>query len=76
MRSFIGDSDGYRETWSLLEAGVFSTATSEVLRLAAGRERPRRDQLAESVASGRVLPFRQSMRAQRCHWHGVRGIRQ
>jgi membrane-associated phospholipid phosphatase len=38
--SFIGDSDGYRETWSLLEAGVFSTATSEVLTLAAGRERP------------------------------------
>jgi membrane-associated phospholipid phosphatase len=38
--SFIDDSDGYRETWSLLEAGVFSTATSEVLTLAAGRERP------------------------------------
>jgi membrane-associated phospholipid phosphatase len=37
---FIGDSDGYRETWSLLEAGVFSTATSEILTLAAGRERP------------------------------------
>ena len=36
----IGDRDGYRETWSLLEAGVFSTATSEVLTLAAGRERP------------------------------------
>jgi membrane-associated phospholipid phosphatase len=34
------DRDGYRETWSLLEAGVFSTATSEVLTLAAGRERP------------------------------------
>jgi membrane-associated phospholipid phosphatase len=36
----IGDTDGYRETWSLLEAGVFSVATSEVLTLAAGRERP------------------------------------
>src|SRR5260221_7128257 len=38
--SWIGDRDGYRETWSLLEAGVFSTATAEVLTLAAGRERP------------------------------------
>jgi membrane-associated phospholipid phosphatase len=38
--AFINDSDGYRETWSLLEAGVFSTATAEVLGLAAGRERP------------------------------------
>jgi membrane-associated phospholipid phosphatase len=38
--AIIKDSDGYRETWSLLEAGVFSTATSEVLGLAAGRERP------------------------------------
>ena len=37
---FIGDSDGYRETWALLEAGVFSTVTGEVLSLAAGRERP------------------------------------
>jgi membrane-associated phospholipid phosphatase len=37
---FIGDSDGYRETWALLEAGVFSTVTGEVLTLAAGRERP------------------------------------
>jgi membrane-associated phospholipid phosphatase len=36
----IGDRDGYRETWSLLEAGVFSVTTSEVLTLAAGRERP------------------------------------
>ena len=36
----IGDRDGYRETWSLFEAGIFSTATSEVLTLAAGRERP------------------------------------
>ncbi|MDP9008389.1 MAG: phosphatase PAP2 family protein [Pseudomonadota bacterium] len=38
--SFIDDSDGYRETWSLLEAGVFSTVTGEVLSLAGGRERP------------------------------------
>ncbi len=36
----IGDRDGYKETWSLLEAGVFSGVTSEVLTLAAGRERP------------------------------------
>jgi membrane-associated phospholipid phosphatase len=36
----IDDRDGYRETWSLLEAGVFSATTSEVLTLAAGRERP------------------------------------
>lgn len=38
--SFIDDSAGYRETWSLLEAGVFSTVTAEVLSLAGGRERP------------------------------------
>jgi membrane-associated phospholipid phosphatase len=38
--AFIRDSDGYRETWSLLEAGAFSTATAEVLSLAAGRKRP------------------------------------
>jgi membrane-associated phospholipid phosphatase len=38
--AFIDDRDGYRETWSLFEAGLFSTATSEVLSLAAGRERP------------------------------------
>jgi membrane-associated phospholipid phosphatase len=37
---FIGDSDGYRETWALLEAGIFSSATGEVFTLAAGRERP------------------------------------
>lgn len=36
----LGDSDGYRETWSLLEAGVLSTATGEVLSYAVGRERP------------------------------------
>jgi membrane-associated phospholipid phosphatase len=38
--AFIHDADGYRETWSLLEAGVFSSATAEILALAAGRERP------------------------------------
>lgn len=37
---YLGDSDGYRETWRLLEAGVFSTVTAEVLTLSAGRERP------------------------------------
>ena len=36
----IGDSDGYRETWSLVEAGVLSTATGEIFSYAAGRERP------------------------------------
>jgi membrane-associated phospholipid phosphatase len=38
--AFIRDSDGYRETWALLEAGVFSGTTAEVLGLAGGRERP------------------------------------
>jgi membrane-associated phospholipid phosphatase len=38
--AFIRDSDGYRETWSLIEAGVFSSATAEILGVAAGRERP------------------------------------
>ena len=37
---FLNDRDGYRETWSLLEAGVFSTTTAEVFSYAAGRERP------------------------------------
>lgn len=36
----LNDSDGYRESWSLLEAGVFSTVTAEALSYAAGRERP------------------------------------
>jgi hypothetical protein len=36
----LNDSDGYRESWSLLEAGVFSTLTAEALSYAAGRERP------------------------------------
>jgi membrane-associated phospholipid phosphatase len=38
--AFIRDSIGYRETWALLEAGVLSGTTAEVLGLAAGRERP------------------------------------
>jgi membrane-associated phospholipid phosphatase len=38
--AFIDDRDGYRETWSLVEAGAFSGATAEALGLAAGRERP------------------------------------
>jgi chitodextrinase len=38
--AFLGDSDGYRETWSLLEAGVLSTVTGEVISYAAGRQRP------------------------------------
>ena len=38
--AFIDDHDGYRETWSLLEAGAFSGATAEVLGYAFGRERP------------------------------------
>jgi membrane-associated phospholipid phosphatase len=37
---FLRDSDGYQETWSLLEAGVLSSATAEVLGYAGGRERP------------------------------------
>jgi membrane-associated phospholipid phosphatase len=37
---FFRNSDGYRETWALVEAGILSSATSETLRLAAGRERP------------------------------------
>jgi hypothetical protein len=38
--AFLGDSDGYRESWSLVEAGVLSTVTGEALSYAAGRERP------------------------------------
>jgi membrane-associated phospholipid phosphatase len=37
---YLGDPDGYSETWRLLEAGVLSTVTGEVLTLAGGRERP------------------------------------
>ena len=38
--AFVDDRDGYREAWSLIEAGAFSGATAEVLGLATGRERP------------------------------------
>jgi hypothetical protein len=38
--AFIRDSDGYRETWGLIEAGLLSGVTAEVLGLAGGRERP------------------------------------
>ena len=38
--AFYRDPDGYEETWRLLEAGLFSSATAEVLSYAAGRERP------------------------------------
>jgi membrane-associated phospholipid phosphatase len=38
--AFIDDREGYRETWSLIEAGAFSGATAEVLGYATGRERP------------------------------------
>jgi len=37
---FYRDTDGYRETWALLEAGILSSVTGEVLSYAAGRERP------------------------------------
>jgi membrane-associated phospholipid phosphatase len=38
--AFLGDSEGYRETWSLFEAGALSTVTGEALSYAGGRERP------------------------------------
>jgi membrane-associated phospholipid phosphatase len=38
--AFIDDSDGYREAWSLVEAGAFSAVTAEALGYATGRERP------------------------------------
>jgi membrane-associated phospholipid phosphatase len=37
---YLGDPDGYSETWRLVEAGVFSTVTAEGFALAGGRERP------------------------------------
>src|SRR6202140_4813190 len=33
---YLGDPDGYRETWRLLEAGVLSTVSGAVLTLAGG----------------------------------------
>src|ERR1700733_9865431 len=38
--AFIDERDGYREAWSLIEAGAFSGATAEALGYATGRERP------------------------------------
>jgi len=38
--AFIRDSDGYRETWALLEAGAFSGITAEALGYLGGRARP------------------------------------
>jgi membrane-associated phospholipid phosphatase len=37
---YLGQAEGYSETWRLLEAGVFSTVTAEGLTYAAGRTRP------------------------------------
>lgn len=36
----MGDRDGYRETWALMEAAVLSSATGEALSYGFGRERP------------------------------------
>ncbi len=44
--SWIGDRDGYRETWSLLEAGVFSTATARGRHRDGLSSRPRKCSLA------------------------------
>ncbi|MDP9084916.1 MAG: phosphatase PAP2 family protein [Pseudomonadota bacterium] len=38
--AFLRDSDGYRETWALIEAGVLSSITAQLLGYAGGRERP------------------------------------
>lgn len=41
LGAMIADNtDGYRETWALLEAGILSSASGEVLTYAFGRERP------------------------------------
>jgi hypothetical protein len=53
--AFIDDRDGYRETWSLIEAGAFSGATAEVLGYATGRERP---DATHSLRSIRQSPLR------------------
>jgi membrane-associated phospholipid phosphatase len=37
---FMGDHEGYRETWALIEAGALSTVTGEALSYGFGRERP------------------------------------
>jgi membrane-associated phospholipid phosphatase len=36
----MGDNEGYRETWALIEAGALSTVTGEALSYGFGRERP------------------------------------
>lgn len=36
----LGDHEGYRETWALVESGVLSGVTGEALSFAFGRERP------------------------------------
>ena len=36
----LDDQDGYSETRAMLEAGAFSAASGEILKLAAGRKRP------------------------------------
>lgn len=38
--AFFRDSDGYRETWSMLEAGVLSSAAGQIVGYAGGRKRP------------------------------------
>jgi membrane-associated phospholipid phosphatase len=37
---YLNDRDGYHETWSLVEAALFSTATATAFGYATGRERP------------------------------------
>lgn len=37
---YLRDREGYGETWSLLEAGAFSSMSGEILKFAAGRDRP------------------------------------
>src|SRR5260370_13502717 len=41
IAGYLGDQDGYRGAWRLVEAGVLSTPTGEGLSLAGGCERPR-----------------------------------
>lgn len=49
---YLGDSDGYVETWRLVEAGVFSTMTGEALTLVAGRQRPDATTLPDAWRKG------------------------
>lgn len=50
--SFIDDSMGRVETYTMLEAAVFSGVTLEVLKLAAGRERPNETILVNKWRAG------------------------